>query len=455
MRSSSLAARVAACITIAVAGLGSGAAVALASDPAPSHPLGGASPTVAEWVDRHAHPLATTDPADPVGDLRPLGRIAAGASVVGLGEATHGSHEQFRVKHRMVRFLVERMGFRTVAFEGDFASGVLIDRYVVTGEGDPRALIAGMQFPFWNAEEIVDLVEWMRAYNQRHADDVRFLGTDVLQLRQPSFDAIRAHVGRVAPDRLAELDAYLSQLALRGSNYAQMTWYNALPEAEQQRLIDTAGDLVSFLTGLPAAGDRLEHEYAVQHARAIHGWYEYYEELEDFRPTRAHDIAETTLWWRGLTGHRIAFWAASAHVTSASELTYRDPAPQHGTMAGGLLERRLGQRYVAIGTLFHQGTISSDYSQPGPHRIGPTGPGLLESTLVAASSPAYVLPLPSRAPGVVGDWLAGEATMRMIHPAYREGEDPDAYTMTVPSLREAFDALVFVRHTTASRLIGR
>ena len=45
--------------------------------------------------------------------------------MVGLGESTHGSHEQFEMKHRMVRFLVEELGYRTVGFENDFASGVL------------------------------------------------------------------------------------------------------------------------------------------------------------------------------------------------------------------------------------------------------------------------------------------------------------------------------------------
>jgi erythromycin esterase len=412
-------------------------------------------PGVVEWIDRHARPLATSDPAEPVGDLRPLGRVVAGASVVGLGEATHGSREQFRLKHRMVRFLVERSGFRTVAFEGDFASGVLIDRYVVTGQGDPRALLAGMGFPFWNSEEILDLVQWMRSYNQGHADKVRFLGTDVLQLQQLSFDAIRAHVGRAAPDRLPELETYLAPLALQGEPWEQFGWYEGLSEAEQQRLIDTAGRLVRFVEGLPAAGDRLGHEYAEQHARAVLGWYEYYEERQGVRPTREQAIADTITWWQGLTGHRVAYWAASVHTTSAPELTYHDPAPQRATMAGGLLERRLGRRYVSVGTLFHQGTINSDFGNPGPHAIGPPGPGLVESTLVAASSPTYILPLPARAPGPVGDWLAGEATVRMIIPAFSEGDDPDDYTMTVPSLRDAFDALVFVRQTTASRLIGR
>lgn len=151
---------------------------------------GGSPPSpVVEWIDRHSRPVRT-DVGDSLRDLSSVPGVVRGASVVGLGESTHGSSEQFRVKHRLVRLLVERLGVRTVAFEDDFASGVLIDRYVVTGEGDPRQLVSSMSLPFWAVEEMVDLVEWMRAYNLTHPDPVRFLGTDLTQLRELSFDAV-------------------------------------------------------------------------------------------------------------------------------------------------------------------------------------------------------------------------------------------------------------------------
>jgi mono/diheme cytochrome c family protein len=143
----------------------------------------------------------STDTAAPLDDLRLLRHVVGRATVVGLGESTHGSHEQFGLKHRIVRFLVERMGFRTLAFEDDFASGVALDTYVVTGHGDPSELVASMSSPFWNSAEIIDLLRWLRSYNVEHPNDpVRFLGTDVLQLRQPSFDAIVDYVTtRFAP----------------------------------------------------------------------------------------------------------------------------------------------------------------------------------------------------------------------------------------------------------------
>ena len=172
---------------------------------------------VVAWIDRHAVSLALPEVSSPTTGLEKLESIVEPATVVGLGEPTHGSHEQFAMKLSIVQFLVEHAGFRTVAFENDFATGLAIDRYVTTGAGDPVQLVSGMSSPFWATEEMVDLVRWLRSYNQTHTDPVRFFGADLLQLRQESFDAITAYVTRVAPERLEDLAADLDRIQLRGS----------------------------------------------------------------------------------------------------------------------------------------------------------------------------------------------------------------------------------------------
>ncbi len=53
------------------------------------------SSAVTAWIRQHATPLATTDPTAPLTDLAPLPQVVGDAQVVGLGESTHGAHEQF------------------------------------------------------------------------------------------------------------------------------------------------------------------------------------------------------------------------------------------------------------------------------------------------------------------------------------------------------------------------
>ncbi|HKQ00193.1 MAG TPA: hypothetical protein VJ735_07655 [Actinomycetes bacterium] len=73
---------------------------------------------VTGWVRHVATPLATVDPAAPLGDLTPLRRAVGDAEIVGLGESTHGAAEEETLKHRTLRPLVERMGFCSVAWGG-------------------------------------------------------------------------------------------------------------------------------------------------------------------------------------------------------------------------------------------------------------------------------------------------------------------------------------------------
>jgi erythromycin esterase len=108
--------------------------------PSPSSP-------VLSWIQQQAVVLKTTDPQAPLTDVQPLQRIVGSASIVGLGEATHGSHEFFTMKQRLLEFLVEKMGFTMFAMEGSWSAGEQINTYVLTGQGDARYVLG--QFHFW------------------------------------------------------------------------------------------------------------------------------------------------------------------------------------------------------------------------------------------------------------------------------------------------------------------
>ncbi|MGP4022064.1 erythromycin esterase family protein [Actinomadura sp. 3N407] len=408
--------------------------------------------TVESWIDRRARDVQIA-PGAPARDLRWLDRVVADARLVGLGESTHGSSEQFQVKHRLVRRLVEHHGFRTLAFEDDFGSGVLIDRYLTTGQGDPRMLVDRMASHLWGTEEILDLVKWLRAWNQRHEDKVRFLGTDLLQLRQHGFDDIERYVRAHAPDRLSELRTEFT--TVRPPKKANpYTWYFGLNDAEKQALVPAAERVVALVQDVDGP-DRWQREYAEQHARAILGWFRNQAET-GFRAHRERFIADSLQWWQDLTGHRkTVYWAANVHTAAAPALTYRTPREElRGTMAGGILERRHGERYVSIGTWFGAGEISSPGfgSKPPPQSIGAPRPGMLEATFHAARPTAFAIDLRhSRAPGRVRAWLNGTHTMRVILPEYDASQDGNDYSMTVDGLRDAFDAAIYLPVTTASR----
>src|SRR5215475_11875489 len=84
----------------------------------------------------------------PFDDLDPLTDRVQDAKVVALGSAVRQSHELLTLTHRVMRFLIDRHGFRALALEGDEAASIDLDAYVRTGEGDPRAILARAR-SFW------------------------------------------------------------------------------------------------------------------------------------------------------------------------------------------------------------------------------------------------------------------------------------------------------------------
>jgi erythromycin esterase len=133
----------------------------------------------AAWLRDRAHPLTTLDPELPRTDLSTLRERLRDAAVVGLGRSTHGAHELTILTHRILRLLVEDLGFRAVAIEEDWGTIARIDEHLRTGEGDPRVLLEDAA-PHWRTDEVLEALKWMRSFNELHpADPVRLVGIDI------------------------------------------------------------------------------------------------------------------------------------------------------------------------------------------------------------------------------------------------------------------------------------
>src|SRR5262247_2789166 len=159
-------------------------------------------------MSRTALPLSTTDPTASIDDLEPLRQMVGAAHVVGLGEGTHGTREFFLMKHRILKFLVTRMGFTHFAIEATSPEADDMNRYVLTGEGDPVRLLSRLYFWTWNTQEVLDMVRWMREWNSTAPADqrVQFLGFD-MQSPGASIDSVVAFVQRVDPNAVADITA--------------------------------------------------------------------------------------------------------------------------------------------------------------------------------------------------------------------------------------------------------
>jgi erythromycin esterase len=413
---------------------------------------GGEGQTLAEWIDRRAVALTTLDPSASSRELRPLARILGDAQVVGLGESTHGTYEQFRLKHRVTRFLIEELGVRLLCWEESWGSGVAIDRYLARGEGDLDALLREGA-SVWRSQEMRELLRWVRGFNRGRRDKVRFVGTDLVRLHALLFEEIVAYTRDVAPDLLGALTARLDPLRLRGTPEQHIGWFFSVED--QQLYVEHARAVRRMLVELaPSPGDEAGR-YALAHAAAIVGFYEYY--AEGSLERRDRFMAETLIEWRDHLDCRALYWAANLHVAGVAQLQYSMPPYTPlttGALAGGRLARRYGRGYAPLATVFHEGRVLTGWEtgEASVFDVPPPGVGMVDHVLGGARYADYLLPLDTEAPRRVREALEGPATMRLIGSAYAAERDGD-YAMTLPSFAGAFRAVLHVRSVTATRLL--
>ena len=96
---------------------------------------------VEQWIKTNAIPLKTVQAGNGFSDMAPLAKIVGNARIVALGEATHGTHEFFQLKHRMLEFLATRLGFTIFSIEANMPEAHRLNDYVLNGKGDPAQLL--------------------------------------------------------------------------------------------------------------------------------------------------------------------------------------------------------------------------------------------------------------------------------------------------------------------------
>ena len=155
-------------------------------------------PAELEWLRKNAIAFKTDRAESGFDDLQPLKALVGGARIVGLGEATHGTAEFFRMKHRLVEFLASEMDFTYFAIEANMPEAYRVNEYVLHGKGNPKALLRGMYFWTWDTQEVLDMILWMRKFNESGKGRIQFLGFD-MQTAAVAAENARAFVAVVDP----------------------------------------------------------------------------------------------------------------------------------------------------------------------------------------------------------------------------------------------------------------
>lgn len=394
-------------------------------DGAPPHLLE-PTPGHIDWLRRTAIPFDTQLAGNGFADLQPLKGILGDSRIVSIGEATHGTREFFEMKHRLLEFLATEMGFNYFSIEAYMPESERINQYVLTGQGDPAALLKGLQFWTWNTQEVLDMILWMRAFNASGRGPVQFTGFDMqsIQLAVPN---VRAFLVQADPEYVAVANSAFARAAAAERRRSA----TAADVAAAQGVVDhMTARRDAYLQGYASK----EVEWAIQNARIV---VQRMESLAGIT-TRDQSMAKNVEWIvdQAPAGSKFVLWAHNGHVNKTPD------------WMGDYLVQRFGDDMYVLGFAFSEGR----YNAVGPtglkaHVEPPPVVGSLETLLQAPGMPRFILDLRNLGEDAPMAWFKKPQNMRSIGAVAQKC----SYVSTVAN--RDFDGLIWIDISTPSTLL--
>ena len=336
-----------------------------------------------------------------------LGAIGS-ARLVLIGEASHGTHEFYRIRAEITKRLIAEHGFNAVAAEADWPDAYRVNRYVrgIGDDSDAAESLGGfVRFPrwMWRNADVLDFVGWLREHNDHQADDrtrAGFYGLDLYSMHA-SIDAVLRFLDGVDPDAAARARARYSCFDRFGEDlqaYGYATTLGLTPSCEA----DVLAQLIELRR---SAGEytRADHRaspddafYAEQNARLVANAERYYRAMFgghvdswNLRDSHMVDTLDALLAFLGrrLATPRVVVWAHNSHLGDA-RATERTRVGEHNV--GQLVRERHGGEAFLVGFSTYTGTVTAarDWDEPAERkRVRPALPQSYETLFHEAGVP--------------------------------------------------------------------
>jgi erythromycin esterase-like protein len=420
-----------------------------------------------DLLQREAHVLQPND------KLTPLLDQIGDASLVLLGEATHGTREFYRVRADISKRLISERGFDAIAVEADWPDTLRVNRYIRHDDTDDTSASASeisdaraalddfARFPqwMWRNPEIVELIEWLRAYNAQVPDtnaQAGFFGLDLYSLRS-SMAAVIRYLTQVDPEAAARARARygcFDHMADDPQRYGYAASFGLKKNCEDE----VVRELIELSSRTCAAASECgDLFYAQQNARVAQNAEAYYramflgrDESWNLRDTHMVETLHALHEHIGLSKTdraKIVVWAHNSHIGDARATEMGD----HGQLnLGQLARQRFGTDEVfLLGLTTHAGTVTaaSDWDGPAEHKtVRPSHPDSYERLFHLTGLGNFFLPIRNR-PELLKP-LGQRHLERAIGVLYLPGSERLSHYFHADLARQ-FDAIIHFDHTHA------
>jgi erythromycin esterase-like protein len=390
---------------------------------------------------------------------------AGDATVVLIGEASHGTHEFYRIRAELTKALILHKGFNFVAVEADWPDAYRANRWVrhTSGDADAESALGDfVRFPrwMWRNREVVAFLQWLRTHNGPLDAGSRagFYGLDLYSLHT-SIEAVLAYLRKIDP-AAAERARYRYGCFEDFAENSQAYGYAASIGLSRSCENDVVAQLVELRRRAAEYASRDgrvaadEYFFAEQNARLVRNAEEYYRamfggrvESWNLRDTHMMETLQALLaHLRQASGRsRGVVWAHNSHLGDARATQMG----QSGELNLGQLAREaFGGRAYSIGFTTHTGSVTaaSNWDEPAQRkRVRPSLPGSYERLFHEAGIDRFLLLLDD---ADVRHALERPRLERAIGVIYRPDTERMSHYFSA-SLPEQFDAVIHVDETRA------
>ncbi len=406
-------------------------------------------------------------------DFDPLLAMVGDARYVLLGEASHGTHDFYRVRAEITKRLIKEKGFRAVAVEADWPDAYRVNRYVRGRPGDADAgdaLTGFLRFPqwMWRNADVLDFVGWLREYNEGRAEERQkagFYGLDLYSLHA-SIQAVLAYLRLVDPaaaHRAEQRYACFDHFGTDPQAYGYATTLGLADSCESQ-VIGQLVELRAAAAEYARRDGRLAPDdlfFAAQNAKVVASAERYYRAMFRSRAgswnLRDVHMTETLL---GVTAFleeeardaKIVVWAHNSHLGDARATEMG----QRGELnVGQLVRQRAPGQAVLVGFTTYAGTVTAASGWDAHverKRVRPALPGSYEALFHDTGAGNLFLDL--RTPSEAASALQAPRLERAIGVIYRPDTERLSHYFEA-NLAGQFDAVLHYDHTRAVEPLER
>ena len=331
------------------------------------------------WLQENAIAMRSVSPDDgDFSDLQPLKEVFGDATIVMLGEQSHGDGTTYLAKSRLVKFLHQEMDFDVLAFESNMYLSRRVNTLLAAGETPYDAMTAGIPWTFSKSEQIQDLVSYIgQEFNS--SNPLVIAGFDIpLRNNSNSWDKTVFLNG---------ITTFLTSVGLDSSRYDDWANFREIIEVTMDSGYanvdppDSASQL-KFTNTIELIQDDLASIVSDPNPRETSFWMQIFEnvrvnservwnvnyddwnstprEILDLRDVR---MGENIVWLAKeyFPNRKMIVWAATSHIARDMQAVDIFATPEYEGMVqmGDVVWDSLGTQMYAMGFTAYEGTYGA------------------------------------------------------------------------------------------------